>query len=165
MIYTVDDLCLSYLPNFNILDNIKKHNPGFEIIAFTIADFNGNENLSKSREFREWYLERESWVEIAVHSFQHIIPDGDQDDEEGQIRQALDILKPFLPKEYIYRPAGWQTTNQTVPILKKLGFTLIAYETRINNIKVERTISRSIINSHLYDIKSLENINYIISRT
>ncbi len=165
MIFTTDDLCLSYLYNFRILDDIKKDHPEFKVIAFTMANFKGNEDVSKSNRFQLWYEKHKDWVEVAVHSNQHVIPEGDQEDEEGQIKQALNILAPFLPKEYGYRPAGWQTTNKTVPLLKKLGFTWIAYESRINSLKVDKTIETNMVNSHLYDINSLNNIKSLITKS
>lgn len=157
MIYTVDDLCLSYLDNFVYFDRIKEKNSDFKIIAFTIANFKNKELLSESSIFKDWFEKHKSWVEIAVHSYDHDgLPDADREDEEYWIQKALNSLKPYLPERYGYRSPGWQTTNKTVPILKKLGFSYIAYETRIKDLKEDKIIGIQIINSHLYDIKSLE---------
>ena len=159
MIFTTDDLCLSYLDNFKYFDECKKNNPEFKLIAFTIANFNNNELLAESDMFREWYERHKDWVEIAVHSYDHSgLPDGDREDEEYWIKKGLDSLKQFLPVNYGYRSPGWQTSNKTVEILKRLGFSYIAYETKIKDLKTDQITSEEILNSHLYDIPSMKEV-------
>jgi len=163
MIYTVDDLCLEHLNNFKYFDDIKEQKPDFKLIAFTISNYKNNENLSKSKVFKEWFEEHKDWVEIAVHSYDHEYPpDGDRENQEKWIKKALDNLKLFLPKEYGYRSPGWQTTCKTVPILKKLGFSYIAYETKIKDLKNNKIINTNIINSHLYDVNSINKIKEVL---
>ncbi len=154
MVFTTDDLCLLYLKNFGILDDFKKDNPDFKIIAFTISNYGGIEDLKTSDIFKKWYNRHKDWVEIAVHSYEHIIPDGDLDEKEC-IKKALDSLKEYLPRNYGYRSAGWQTTCHTVPILKELGFSWIAYERQVNDIVHGRVMENQITNSHVSDKKSL----------
>lgn len=162
MIFTVDDLCLKYLENFILFDEIKKKYPSFKLIAFTIGNFENKENLKDSERFKQWFSERKDWVEIAVHSFDHLYPpDGDRENEEEWIEKALNSLKIFLPKEYGYRSAGWQTTNKTLGILKKLGFSYIAYENKINYFNQQK-IEYGIINSHLYDQNSIKKMYEIL---
>jgi len=167
MIFTVDDLCLSYLDNFKYFDELKKKNPKLKVIAFAIANYKNGELLLESTIFKDWFEKHKDWVEIAVHSYDHNgLPDGDRDDEEYWIKKALDSLRPFLPKRYGYRSAGWQTTNKTVPILKKLGFSYIAYEGKIRDLIKDEIIETQIFNSHLYDIESIKRleVNYEISK-
>ena len=163
MIVTVDDLCLSYLDNFKYFDKLKEQVPTLEVIAFTIGNFNNEELLVESDIFKAWFNEHKDWVEIAVHSYDHQFPpDGDRDDEEYWIQKALINLKTFLPEKDGYRSPGWQTTNKTVDILKRLGFTYIAYETKIKNLKTNVIINERILNSHLYDIDSIKKIEEVI---
>lgn len=165
MIVTVDDLCLSYLKNFEYFDELKKEYPKLEVIAFTIGNFNNEELLVESDVFKAWFGEHKDWVKIAVHSYDHKSPpDGDREDEEFWIRKALRSLHPFLPEKFGYRSPGWQTTNKTVPILKKLGFAYIAYETKIKDLKTGVTSNERILNSHLYDIKSIQAIGEVIKQ-
>jgi predicted deacetylase len=162
MIFTVDDLCLEYLNNFKLFEDIKRDFPEFKLIAFTISNFKNNEHISISTTFKKWFERNKDWVEIAVHSYDHDdIPDGDRDNEEYFITKALEELKSFLPKEYGYRSPGWQTTNKTEEILKKLGFSYIAYESKIKNFK-NKTLKNNIINSHLYDVESIKKIHEIL---
>ena len=159
MLITTDDLCLSYLDNFKHFDKLKERSRSLKVTAFAIANYKNNEPLLESATFKDWYKEHESWVEIAVHSYDHDgTPDGDRDDEEYWITKALEGLRPFLPSEYGYRSPGWQTTNKTVPILKRLGFSYIAYEGKIRDLKKEEIIETNVINSHLYDVGSIERI-------
>lgn len=156
MITTVDDLCLSYLDNFVYFDKIKEKHPKFKLIAFTIANYKNNELLLESDIFENWFEEHRDWVEVAVHSYDHKYPpDGDRDNEEYWIEKALNGLRRFLPKKYGYRSPGWQTTNKTVPILKNLGFSYIAYETIIKDINNDQITDKCVFNSHLYDIDSI----------
>lgn len=158
---TTDDLCLEYLDNFVLFDDLKKLYPDFKMIAFTIGNFKNKENLANSEQFKRWYEERKDWVEIAVHSYDHDeIPDGDREDEAMWIEKARDSLKPFLPEKYGYRSPGWQTTNKTEKILKELGFSYIAYETKIKYF--DGRIINGIINSHLYDVESIKKIYEIL---
>jgi predicted deacetylase len=161
MIVTTDDLCLEYLDNFVLFDGLKKLYPELKIISFTISNFKNNEHLSSSTTFKEWYERHKDWVEIAVHSYDHDgIPDGDREDEKEWIKKGLNSLKEFLPKEYGYRSPGWQTTNKTEGILKELGFAYIAYESKIKYF--DGRIINNIINSHLYDVKSIKKIYEIL---
>jgi predicted deacetylase len=155
IIITVDDLCLEYMGNFIMFDSLKLLYPDLKIIAFTIGNFKG-ENLKGNKEFKEWFEKRKEWVEIAVHAYDHELPDGDKEDEEKWIEKAYESLKMFLPEKYGYRSPGWQTTNKTEQILKKLGFSYIAYETKIKHFN--GTITKNIINSHLYDVNSIRKI-------
>ena len=159
MIITTDDLCLSYLDNFKYFDKLKKKYPKLEIVAFTIANYNNEELLVESDIFKAWYNEHKSWVEIAVHSYDHQYPpDGDRDDEEYWVTKALRSLYPFLPKDYGYRSPGWQTTIKTTEILKKLDFRYIAYETMVKSLKENKITDRLVLNSHLYDIDSINRL-------
>src|SRR3990167_7867170 len=163
MIVTVDDLCLSYLYNFKYFDELKKRVPTLKVIAFTIGNYNNEELLVESNIFKAWYNEHKDWVEIAVHSYDHQFPpDGDRQDEEYWIRKGLESLKHFLPEKYGYRSPGWQTTNKTVDILKRLGFTYIAYETKIKDLQTNTINIQTILNSHLYDIESIKRIEVMI---
>jgi len=160
---TVDDLCLSYLDNFKHFDDLKEKIPSLKLIAFTIANFNNQELLVESKIFKQWYEKHKDWVEIAVHSYDHKFPpDGDREDEEYWIKKALESLRPFLPENYGYRSPGWQTTNKTISILKKLGFSYIAYETKIKDFKKDSIINERILNSHLYDLESISKVKEVI---
>jgi hypothetical protein len=159
MIVTTDDLCLSHLHNFIWFDRVKSIKPDFRMIAFTIANYKNHELLLESLIFQDWFEKHKNWVEIGVHSYDHEYPpDGDRDNEKHWIEKARDGLKPFLPEKYGYRSPGWQTTNRTIPILKELGFTYIAYERQIRDIVNERITETQLINTHLYDEKELEKL-------
>ena len=163
MVFTVDDLCLSYLDNFKYFDELKEGNSLLRVVAFTIANYKNNEPLLESHTFKDWFEGHKDWVEIAVHSYDHDgIPDGDRDDEAYWIKKALEGLRPFLPKEYGYRSPGWQTTNKTVGILKDLGFSYIAYEGRIKDLKKNEIVETSVFNSHLYDVASIKKLGGVL---
>jgi len=161
IIITTDDLCLEYLPNFFYFDEMKKEFPDLKVIAFTISNFRNKERLRDSRLFKDWWEKHLDWVEIAVHSYDHLYPpDGDRSDEEYWIKKALDELQPFLTDNYGYRSPGWQTTNKTESILKELGFSYIAYESKIKYFKGR--IVNNIINSHIYDLTSIKKIYEVL---
>lgn len=164
MIATVDDLCLSHLDNFVHFDNIRSRVLSFRLTAFTIANNNNEELLVESDIFKAWFNKHKDWVEIAVHSYDHKYPpDADRQDEEYWITKALRSLYPFLPESYGYRSPGWQTTNKTVPVLKKLGFDYIAYENKVKNLKQDKIVETSVLNSHLYDVESIKKLGVRIN--
>lgn len=163
MMCTVDDLCLSYLDNFRYFDELKERSPSLKVTAFTIANYKNNEPLLGSVTFKDWFERHKNWVEIAVHSYDHDgIPDGDRDDEALWIKKALEGLRPFLPEQYGYRSPGWQTTNKTVGILKGLGFSYIAYEGRVKDLKKDEIVETNVVNSHLYDVASIKKLGGVL---
>jgi len=158
MVYTTDDLCLEQLNNFRLFDEIKKVYPEFKMIAFAISNFRNTESLKNSKEFKDWWENHKDWVEIGVHSYDHLSPpDGDRENQEEWITKAYEELKEFLPKDWKYRSPGFQTTSKTIPILKKLGCSYIAYQTSIKNL-INNKIEYGIVNSHLYDTNSIQNL-------
>ena len=164
MVITTDDLCLKYLENFILFDDLKKEYPDLKMIAFTIANYKNEEDLSKSDRFKKWFDEHKDWVEIAVHSYDHLPPpDGDRPDEKYWIEKARDTLKEFLPENYGYRSAGFQTTNKTLPILKGLGFSWIGFENNIRYLNEEKIIN-GVMNSHIDNANSMDNLINLIKK-
>jgi predicted deacetylase len=134
MIITTDDLNLSNLQYFKYFDKVKKCKPDLKMIAFTTANFQNKENVRESKEFNEWFETHKDWVEIAVHGYDHLYPpEAFRDDLEfeEQVTKALDLLMPYLPKEYGYRPPGFRFSVRIEPLLKKLGFAYVAYRDNI----------------------------------
>jgi len=110
----------------------KKKFPKLKLLAFVIANYQNKENVQESKEFLDWFERTKEWVEIGVHGYDHLFPpECERDNQEEFIEKALDLLKPFLPKKFLYRAPGFQVTNQTEPILKKLGFAGIAHQDTI----------------------------------
>lgn len=127
-----DDVCLHNLVYWSHWDRLKQAFPELKVIAFTVANWGNKENVSESQEFGQWFEARKDWVEIGVHGYDHCFPpECERDNQEELIKKALGILKPFLPEKFLYRAPGFQVTNQTEPILKKLGFAGIAHQGRI----------------------------------
>ena len=132
MIITTDDVCPSNLKFFNYWDKVKEEVPNLKLVCFTIANYKNIEDVSKDEDFIKWFEERKDWVEIGVHGHDHLYPpEGDRNNYAELIKKSLDILKPFLPKDFLYRAPGFQHTCFTEGVLKKLGFAGIAYQTRI----------------------------------
>ena len=105
VIFTTDDLCPSNLKYFKFWDKIRKANPELKLIAFTIANFKGKENVKDSKEFYEWWEIHKDWVEIGVHGYDHLFPpEGERANQEELMEKARDILLPFLPENHLYRP-------------------------------------------------------------
>ena len=150
MIYTTDDVCPSNLVYFKFWDKVKESNPNLKVIAFTIANNQEKEDVSRSDEFKAWFDERKSWVEIGVHGYDHTFPpEGERENQEELIRKSVEILKPFLPENYLYRPPGFQLTCKTEPICRKLGFAGIAHQTRIKYF--DGHFETDLINTHCCD--------------
>lgn len=129
---TTDDVCPSNLKNFHYWEKVKDRYPHLRLIAFTIANYRNEQNVTQSKEFKKWFNRNKNWVEIGVHGYDHLYPpECERPNQQRYIELALTILKPFLPDNYIYRPPGFQYTTKTVPILKQLGFAGIAYQKKI----------------------------------
>jgi len=126
-VYTTDDLSVDNLKFFKYWDKVKEKQPDLKLIAFVIA-----EGIDKSDKFKEWWVQRKDWVEIGVHCYNHKRPqEGWRTDQEVWIEKALDILKPHLPENFLYRPPGFRVLPKTEGVLKKLGFAGIAHQSHI----------------------------------
>lgn len=143
-----DDVCPSNLRFFRYIDRVKEKYPDLKVIAFTIANYK-NQRVDESKEFKDWYKEHKYWVEIAVHGYDHSFPpEAEREDFEECVEKALEILRPFLPKEYGYRSPGFQFTVRMEPILRKLGFAYVAYRNILKYFDGRRKIP---FNTHCCD--------------
>lgn len=150
MIVTTDDVCLENLKFFKYWDEIKTMKPNLKVIAFTIANYKGEQNVAESEDFRSWFNGHEDWVEIGVHGYDHLFPpEQERNDAEELVMKSLEILKGFLPERYLYRPPGFQRTIHTEPMLKRFGFAGMAYQTRIKMFSGK--IIEPILNTHCCD--------------
>ena len=145
---TCDDVCPSNLKHWKYWMWVKEKYPELRVLCFVIANYQNKENAAESREFKEWFETNKNWIEVGVHGYDHTSPPlGDRSNQEELIIKALEILKPFLPEKFLFRPPGYQRTIHTEKILQKLGFAGIAYQSRIRYFDGE--IVEPILNSHL----------------
>jgi len=140
MIFSTDDLSTENLEHFKYWDYVKKEIPNFKLIAFVIAE-------GLDERFDNWYMEHKDWVEIGVHCYNHDrLQEGWREDQEYWIEKARDVLLPYLPKNYLYRPPGFRVLSKTEGILKKLGFAGIAHQEFIKYFDTGETIP--VFNTH-----------------
>jgi len=136
VILAVDDVCLENLKYWKYVEEIHDKYPNLKIIAFVIANFKYEQNVSNSEIFRDWYNKFRGWIEVGVHGYDHLSPpEQERTDAEYFVKKSLEILNPFLPKEFVYRPPGHQRTVKTEPMLKRIGFAGIAYQGRLKYFK------------------------------
>jgi peptidoglycan/xylan/chitin deacetylase (PgdA/CDA1 family) len=142
MYFICDDVSVKYLDQLYKLDNLKKKYPDLKVICFVIAkDFNDK--------LKNWLLQ--DWIEVGVHGYDHDYPpECEREDKGERIEKSLKILKPVLPKKFGFRAPGFQMTATTYPILRKLGFSYIAHQTKIQGLKCE-VKTDLIIKSHIYE--------------
>ena len=147
MYLLIDDVCPSNLKYWCFVDEIIAQYPDIYIIAFVIANNKNKELVSKSQEFNNWFLKYKNRVEIGVHGYDHIDPpEQERDNAKLLVKKSLEILRQYLPEHYLYRPPGHQRTIATEGILKELGFSGIAYQTRIKYFNGQ--FIEPIINAH-----------------
>ena len=154
MVYSTDDLSIENLEHFKYWDLVKEKYPQLKVIAFTIAEG------ILTKEFEEWFEQHKDWVEIGVHCYNHEkLQEGWREDQEVWIEKARDMLKPFLPKRYLYRPPGFRFLPKTEKILKKLGFSGIAHQPFIKYFDTKEKFS--VLNTHCTYDKFLNPIGKI----
>lgn len=147
-VYTTDDLCPENLKYFKFWDEIKLKYPNIRLIAFTIANYKYEQDISKSAEFKDWYEQRKDWVEIGVHGYDHLFPpEQERENSKECVDKSLHILNSFLPKRILYRPPGHQRTVRTEIALRELGVSGIAYQDRIRYFDTGEIIE-NIFNTH-----------------
>jgi len=143
-----DDVCPSNLVHWKYWMWVKEKYPDLIVLCFVIANYRNRENVAESEKFKEWFEKNKDWVEIGIHGLDHMSPpECERENQEELITKALEILRPFLPEKFLFRPPGHQRTIHTEPILKKLGFAGIAYQTRIRYF--DGRIIEPILNTHL----------------
>lgn len=129
--FTTDDVCPANLKHFHWWDKAKEANPDLKVIAFTIANFNG-QSTADSDVFIEWYEERKDWVEIGVHGWDHDlgkVQEGWREDQDQYIRWSELSLRKFRPMGgFLYRPPGFRVLPITEKILREQGFRGIAHQ-------------------------------------
>ena len=132
--WTTDDLCLSNLRYFKHWDFIKEKKPELKLIAFTIANYQGKEDLSQSKEFKEFYEKRKDWLTIQPHGYDHQrvqIGWRSYEEQKKDIQKCLEILKSYLPDKVIFRFPGFRTMSYSERILRECGVDGIAFQGRI----------------------------------
>ena len=141
MLYSTDDVSTENLKYFKFWDLVKASHPRLELIAFVIA-----KDLDL-KAFGDWYEERKDWVEVGVHCYDHGRPqEGWREDQEDEIKKALEILGPFLKERFLYRPPGFRFLPKTELILKRLGFGGIAHQEFVKYFDTGQRIQ--IFNTH-----------------
>lgn len=130
--------------DFGKLEELKKAFPEFKVSCFVMGKDAGD------------YLKRD-WIEVGVHGWEHTYPpECEREDQEEFIARGLAALKNFLPPRFGFRAPGFQLTALTYPILKKLGFSFVAHQYRIQPLPGRNFLQGEIINTHIYDdLKSL----------
>lgn len=154
MIITTDDVCPENLQYWKYWEQIKVVNPEIRIHAFVIANFKNEQNVSESQEFKDWYEENKYWVTVGVHGYDHLSPpEWDRDDAPELVKKSLEILRPFLPEKFVYRPPGFQRTIHLEPTLRELGFAGVAYERRFRFFQPDGKVQivEKVLNSHCCD--------------
>ena len=157
VIFLIDDICPSNLKHWKYMEELHKKYPNNEVVAFVIANNKNNELITESTLFESWWEKTRNWVEIGVHSYDHLKPqEGWREDQEKYMKISLDILESYLPKRFLYRAPGFRTLAKTEGILKKLGFAGIAHQTRIKYFDTGE-IKENIFNLHCSNDESLVN--------
>ena len=150
MIVTTDDVCPENLKYFKYWDEIKRQIPNLKLIAFVIANYKGEQDVSQSGEFQMWYDDHKDWVEIGVHGYDHTYPpEQERDDASDLVMRSVELLRPYLPEKFLYRPPGFQRTIHTEPMLQNLGFAGVAYQTRIKMF--DGRIIEPVLSTHCCD--------------
>lgn len=91
-------------------------------------EFNTNKinEISKSKDFREWYDKRKDWVEIVIHGVDHKKPPEflrSKEEQEEIIKKCIKDLKPYLNMGCLgFKSPFYRMNNNTLEILKRLGF-------------------------------------------
>lgn len=102
------------------------------------------------------YLKRD-WIEVGCHGWEHTYPpECERNNQEEFIIKGLKALRKYLPRRFGFRAPGFQMTASTYPILRKLGFSYIAHQKRIQAFS-SNFLQGKMINTHIYD-NSLSNV-------
>jgi len=147
-IICIDDVYPETIQYFWPIKIIKKKYPQVHIIAFVVANYADTQNIQKSNIFKDWFVEYKDMVEIGCHGYDHLYPpEQERDDAKELVKNSLEILTPYLKKNFLYRPPGHQRTIHTENMLQEFGFGGIAYQNRIKYFD-GRIIDGGVLNLH-----------------
>jgi len=133
IIVTSDDLQPKTLPSFyKYWKPLKEKHPNLKV-TFFVAPNNqefsqGEENdISKSKEFKNWFDENKDWCFVECHGFDHTKPFENQRNWENQkeiMENSLKILKPYIDKSCLgYKAPFYKMDHATLFVLSELGFS------------------------------------------
>jgi len=143
---TTDDLNPKFLDYWTTtFDVLKEEFPQLEVTAFTVPVWENNSKykLNDSRAWNDWYEAHKDWVHIAMHGYHHLRCttktkfEGYQSYEE-QLElygKSLDILKPYMPKYWGFKPPFYKWNSATLDALAKLNCTWAHLEAKIHWFK------------------------------
>ena len=122
MIYlTTDDFCPKFMDSWKYWEELKKVHPNLRITAFVVPRHDNKDeyDCSKSKEFKQWFEKNKDWVEVAVHGFDHSKFECllSYDEQLERFKKALEIMKPFLPKKWGFKPPYYRYNSDTLEII------------------------------------------------
>ena len=150
---TTDDFCPKFMEEWKYWDKLKEIFPSLRVTAFVVPRHDDKDefDVSKSKEFKEWFKEHKDWVEIAIHGYDHSKFECRLSYEEQfeRFKKALKIMRPFLPKRWGFKPPYYKYTADTMEIiLEKLGGSYFVTPTRIYTGRGNSFKLANIIESH-----------------
>lgn len=125
---TTDDVC----PENNVLwhywDKLKRQHPRLKVTCFVPGMFHGKKenNIYKSKEFRDWHKERSDWVEIAAHGLTHTHPPEFtkfKAHQEKIVKKMSIKLRKYLPVDPGFKAPFNRYNHQTIEIIKEAGYS------------------------------------------
>ena len=156
MIITTDDVCPQNLKYWKYWLRVKERHTYLKITAFVIANYK-EQDVSKSKEFKEWFEGNKDWVEVQPHGLTHERPQlgwRDCDEQKRDIEKSIEILKPYLSNRIIYRFPGFRTLCFSETILKELKIDGVAHRGFIKFFKTDQIVRT--LDTHCVE-SSLEN--------
>lgn len=148
-----DDVYPETLKNFKYWEYVKEAKPDLKLICFVVANYNNEQDISQSKEFKEWYEKHKDWVEIGVHGYDHQKrQEGWRSYEEQKecFKKAIEVLKPYLPDKFLVRFPGFRFLPFSENLIKELGASGVAHQEFIKYFETGYII-RPILNTHFSD--------------
>lgn len=127
-----DDFRPSLIPKWErTWDKLKAEIPELKVTCYIpifYQEFGVNleEDIRDNQKFKDWFLKRKDWVEIAVHGFDHKKPPEylkNSIEQSASIKKSLAALKDYLPNYYGFKAPFYRISNITLELLRDYGFS------------------------------------------
>lgn len=171
---TTDDFSPKNFKYFDYWLKLKENHPKLKLTLFTIPMHDGKAhyNVKRHPDFSNFCYFHRGWITLGVHGLTHGAPPenlGTFDEQVKLLKEAKRIMTWKVPGlTFAYRCPGFKINQDTIPALKKVGYTYLFKMNDIINLKNDHYLQGiKLVNTHSNGIvdDSIEKIfNWLDAR-
>ena len=121
-------------------DELKEKHPKLQVTVGVVPVFKGHYNytVNLNPEFKEWYKNHNDWVHVVQQGCYHFPNECLKfyKTQKKLIKSGYRKLRRIMPKDvYLFKAPFDRMNNNTIQVLKELGYSAIIYHNQILYLK------------------------------